>query len=213
MTFNNWKGAVSMIDSLLAILDRLLKLLAIREKRYDRLFTELWEPTFADLLIIHRNYIEMFEKARAMLSNLPATPPGKESSDAYSEKLAEVSQYLSQRRSEFEPVRRKLIALADAVAKTDLDDMSKAFVDALVAYFPTGGPRRISTAAMETLSRIEAYRRSILESSTQNAPDHKSADELIDYVHDVIRRHRQSWSIVCETYAPLRIAHAKRTIL
>jgi hypothetical protein len=202
-----------MINSFLAIIDRILKLLTIREKRFDRLFSELWEPTFADLLIVHRNYVEIFEKARAMLGSLQAGHAGKEGSETYIDKLAEISQYLSQQRIEFEPVRRKLIALIDAVEVTDLDNMSKTFVEALVAYFPTGTPRRVSTEAAEVLSVIEAYRKSILDASTQNGPDHMSVNELVFYVHDVIRRHRQAWSVVCEAYAPLRIAHAKRTIL
>jgi len=202
-----------LVDSLLAVIDRPISLFALREKRQDRLFSELWEPTFNDLLVIHRDYIEMFEKVGARLSKMVAVPSNEKGRDETSQEIAEVVEYLSHKRIEFEPVRQKLITLIDTIPKSGLDERASAYVDALVWYFPIGVPRRSSTAASEVLTQIEAHRKIIQDSAVNQELTRMSLSDLINYVHRVIQRQRHAWSIVCETYAPLTLAHAKRTIL
>lgn len=112
-----------MINTYLSIFDRIIKVVGIRGKRRSRLFSELWETTFSELLMVHRDYIEIFENLKNMLSKLEADNLDK-NSEEYSNKVDEIINYLRQRRIEFEPVREKLIALIDAASVSDLDDKS-----------------------------------------------------------------------------------------
>jgi hypothetical protein len=60
-----------MIDALISIIDRLIQLTEYRGKRRRRLFEDVIEPIFNDLLLIHRDYIEMFQTTWRMLPLLP----------------------------------------------------------------------------------------------------------------------------------------------
>src|SRR4030095_3231402 len=60
-----------MVTELIAIIDRLLKLKEYRERRFRTFFNEVLEPTFNDLLIVHRDYIEMFEETYRLLPKGP----------------------------------------------------------------------------------------------------------------------------------------------
>jgi hypothetical protein len=221
-----------MINTCISILDKLIKVVGIRGKRRNRLFSELWETTFSELLTVHRDYIEMFENLKNMLSKLEAENLDK-NSEEYSNKVDEIIDYLNQRRIEFEPVRKKLIALIDAASVSDLDDKSKIFVEALVAYFPIGTAHiRHSTASSETLTMLEIYRAGLEKSKIlyeetpywilQHRGDIKvsgstdenkllmSLSDILIYVSRIILNQRNKWSIVCEAYAPLKIAQSRR---
>jgi len=222
-----------MIDTCLSILDRLIKVVAIRGKRRNRLFSELWETTFSELLLVHRDYIEMFEKLKSMLSKLEAEHLD-EKSYIYAGKVDEIIDYLRQRRIEFEPVRRKLIALIDALKMSNLDYKSRIFVESLLDYFPIGLARvQPSTSSSEMLTLLEMHRaeleqKELIDNEKEIYWIEKSRGailygEKIDeqgfltslsdismYVNKIITAHRQKWSIVCEAYVPLKIAQSRR---
>ena len=222
-----------MINTCLSILDRLIKIIGIRGKRRNRLFSELWETTFSELLLVHRDYVEMFEKLKSMLSKLEAEHLD-EKSDIYSKKVDETIDYLRQRRIEFEPVRRKLIALIDAVKMSNLDDKSRLFVESLVDYFPIGTARfHHSSSSSEMLTLLEIHRaelekRLLIDNEEETYWINSSRGAILDggivdeqkllislpdilmYVNKIITAHRNKWSIVCETYAPLKIAQSRR---
>ena len=59
-----------MISILISILDRLIQLKEYRNRRLQELFTALLEPTFNDLLQVHRDYLEVYEKIRRGLPKI-----------------------------------------------------------------------------------------------------------------------------------------------
>jgi hypothetical protein len=56
-----------MISDIRALLDRLIQLKNYRNRRYRTLFVDLLEPAFNDLLLVHKDYIQMFEETRRLL--------------------------------------------------------------------------------------------------------------------------------------------------
>ena len=59
-----------IVSSLISILDRLIQLKEYRDRRLQELFTGLLEPTFNDLLQVHRDYLEVYEKIRRGLPKI-----------------------------------------------------------------------------------------------------------------------------------------------
>jgi hypothetical protein len=59
-----------IVSSLISILDRLIQLKDYRDRRLQELFTGLLEPTFNDLLQVHRDYLEVYEKIRRGLPKI-----------------------------------------------------------------------------------------------------------------------------------------------
>ena len=55
-----------MISDIRALLDRLIQLKNYRNRRYRTLFVDLLEPAFNDLLLVHKDYIQMFEETRRL---------------------------------------------------------------------------------------------------------------------------------------------------
>lgn len=200
-----------MINALLNILDRLIQLLTLRDRRGARLFTELWEPTFNELLQVHRDYIELFEETGLRLSELDDRMIINTHIQDGSEELEFIIDMLRKRKREFEPVRRKLIALIETLDKVEFDELSAAFVQALAWYFPVGMPRSRSTAASEMQTRMEALAAAINDQSVDKMLDQMTVRDMVNYVRQVINAHRTAWSRVCEAYAPLRLRYAQRT--
>lgn len=64
------KEASVIVSSLISILDRLIQLKEYRDRRLQELFTALLEPTFNDLLQVHRDYLEVYEKIRQGLPKI-----------------------------------------------------------------------------------------------------------------------------------------------
>lgn len=88
-----------MLNVFLSILDRLIKLKEHRDKRVQRIYDDFLEPVFNDLLIVHRDYIQMFEKVRQTLPSIEECSELEGKRKYYSAR-----DYLHEKRIEFEPV-------------------------------------------------------------------------------------------------------------
>jgi len=199
-----------MIDSILAIIDRLISLKEYRNKRLNKLFDDLFEPVFEELLVIHRDYLIMFEETSQLLpldENLNLKAPG---SREFNQRMHKAAEYLGKRRIEFEPVRDKLRALAKSMKSTDLPAEERAFVESVYLYFPS----------IDSIVRKSASRE--LQETIRYHSNEKQADNPEDYwlpnhtheiqagIENLLDELKYKWSDVCEAYVRLKIAAANR---
>lgn len=176
-----------MLEALLKIIDRLIELKRGRILGRKEIFDRVIEPTFNELVLVHGDYIKMFEDLRvytASWSGLASELTGR-AEKAKSE--------LRSRRSEFEPIRQKIRAFATGLASSQLPNEEKGFVDAVIRYFPSGEPSLPQSSATTVLGYLDQ--------------DLKPED-LDTLVSKTIQRHRNAWSDVTTAFAKLKIAVA-----
>jgi hypothetical protein len=172
-----------MVSDILALLDRLTQLKDYRNRRYRTLFVDLLEPAFNDLLLVHKDYIQMFEETRRLL---PIGLPEATSALGYLTELKRPAEFLRSRRIEFEPVRQKLRTLAKSIDREHLEPDIAAFIQALVAYFYEFLPQ-IGSASVDLLERLE---RSI-ERGLTSQEDLLNEWRSIDTIHQQLSRTAQ----------------------
>jgi hypothetical protein len=189
-----------MINTLLSLIDRLIQLSQYKRRRYRVLFNEILQPTFDELLLVHKNYIDMFTEAKGLLPREHTQDPSE-----YTLLLQRPEQHLRNRRIEFEPVRKKLVELAKSLRDKDLNPDVEVFVHAVLSYFSEwikGG----GSSATSLLDTFEASIRKGKEISPDMFNEEwRSIDETI---YNLIERHKSLWSDICETYAPLKVRAA-----
>jgi hypothetical protein len=190
-----------IVNDLLSIVDRLIQLTEYRTRQFRQVFEGLVEPAFADLLLVHGDYIRMFEETRRLL-------PSRSREGALMGQIADIkkpAEYLRQKRSEFEPVREKLRALARSMKDAELEPDVRHFINTVVDYFqqtlPSAGSVTVDLLArIEDLIQRSEASREVLDESWRLIDEHISA--LVD-------GHRQYWVAVCEAFAPLKVRSAK----
>ncbi|WP_455205687.1 hypothetical protein [Kaarinaea lacus] len=93
-----------MIDLFLEIIDRLIQLKQYRNQKLRTMFDELIDPIFNDLLLVHRDYVDLFE---GTLNILPRGVPSSDNATKYLASTEKAAEYLHNKRMKFEPVRIK----------------------------------------------------------------------------------------------------------
>jgi hypothetical protein len=145
-----------MIELLLQLIDRLIDLKKYQAERVEKTFKEILDPVFSDLLLVHGDYVRMFEDVQQQLIAIPNLD-----NDDGRKRLLEVAETLRQRRLEFEPVRQKLGAMtrelstdASKLSRTMDSKEAEAFVVSVLEYFPRaelGDQSSRSSALIEAL--------------------------------------------------------------
>jgi hypothetical protein len=125
-------------------------------------------------------------------------------SSEYISQLKKPAEYLRQKRIEFEPVRRKLLALGTSMHREDLEPDVENFINALLSYFYQWLPEP-GSASLDLLAVIED---SIEKGKTSTEELEEDWHSIDSYVSRLIERQRERWSHVCEAYAPLKVRAA-----
>lgn len=190
-----------MIELLLKLIDRLIDLEKYRAERMDKTFREILEPIFNDLMLVHSDYVRMFEEVQDKLAAIPdlTVEDGKN-------RLREIAESLRRQRLQFEPVRVKLAALTRELGgglfgqapKIDPPE-AREFVTSVIRYFPVGN----ITVGSSRSSVLVAALRGAAEITSEQVE--RYGQGLPELVTSTINDCREKWSSVCDSYARLKI--------
>ena len=199
-----------MLEDFLAIVDRLISLKEYKNRRLNKLFEDLFEPVFNELLIVHRDYLNMFEETYKILPSAEFLESSQPISKEYRQQMNKAANYLRKTRIEFEPVRVKLRALAKNMDTMELADEAHAFVQSVCNYFPSGEIPTRRSSSTELLDTIQYYSDKAHVDIPEDFWSSQYSYEIQEYIQEVINNHKDNWSNVCETYVQLKIAAANR---
>jgi hypothetical protein len=204
-----------VITEFLGIIDRLIKLKEHREKRQSKRFEKIIEPAFNDLLLIHADYIRMFEKVYELLPD----PETKAKSSKSKRKLKKAGDYLAEKRRELEPLRFKVRALFVLMASPDQKDSeNRNFVVAVAWYLGAGAqlgsPDDVPLSAALVRGGFSSLssRTGSTGTASRNALERIKDDpnSMRVYVANILTQLRENWSHISEEYGKLKLASAER---
>lgn len=189
-----------MIGTFLNLIDKVLQLLRLRDSRKDKRFNKIWQPVFEDLRKIHTDYLEILETCSNALNEIASSPEGEETR----RQVKDVISILRKARLKFEPVRRQLLAIINETQKFGFDDTEEKYLSSLTHYFPSMSNRKLSTAASETLTLLEALN----EVLTSNEYEPRFVSDSIHNtnleISGALAKMRRSWDKVCASYSVLQ---------
>ena len=183
-----------MIESVIKVVDRFSDLLKYRQERRRDLFQNLVEPLFNDLMVMHADYIKMFDDCWSQLLDNKVA-------------LQDIAASLRQRRLVYEGLRIKSRSIIGALQEYDLDDEIKKFLEAAAYHIPDGklGPVE-STPASMVLSKIYTATESLVDVPHRegNSPvgDRRRVLDLVISTCNHIRTH---WAYICEEYVRVKM--------
>ncbi len=207
-----------MVGDVLKVIDYIIEILKKSATRRRQTCIELLNPLFDDLLLVHKNYIDMFESTRKLLPGYYSTgrsipgfdgTPG-EGSEEYLLRLRTAKEDLRRRRREFEPVRIKIRALHSTLDLESLEEQERAFVESVIHYLPdteTRDVKSISHRLLHYLDSLDNGGNEEFESQVWNElePTIDTVGGMESYIREVIYDHVQKWSDVCKSYAALKV--------
>ena len=201
------------------IVDRLIELAKYREEKSRRVFDKLIEPTFNDLLVVHKDYLEMFDRVLELL------PQGDKSNTKQARlKLKAALTYLHKQRQQFQEERKKLRDLVNELKGKHSQSPNAAFVQCVADYLVwTNQPNRVGTLSTIVESKIreqlgtatdkpltgEEEGKRYLMTLTQRTDYPVESAALREYISDIISSLRQRFALASEVYA--RILVEQRT--
>jgi hypothetical protein len=185
-----------MLNDVLSIIDRLISLRKYRNERFRAKFKELCDPIFHDLLLVHTDYVKMFEGIYVKIRKAFEQEP-----------FSQVIEILRERRVELEAVREKLSMLARELST----DASKEPAEVQRFFFAVSQYLNLETSLLPACTR--STRASILlwrlESIGPDWGTELSWDEMSEWkkaIEDSLSCIREDWSRVCEAYAQLTVS-------
>ena len=153
------------------------------------------DKLFADLEAVHSDYLVMFE---AILNGVPDA--WEEGTPHFSEKVRATASALRQLRLTYEPVRVRVRAVAETFNGARLPTAERAFIEAVLAYFPTGELRG------EDLTQQVRTSGTVVLDHLYRSLDGELGLDLASLVRETLRFHRQRWPAVCLTHAALQLS-------
>ncbi|MFZ5452556.1 MAG: hypothetical protein ACOZF2_11935 [Thermodesulfobacteriota bacterium] len=198
-----------MIKALLDIIDRLMQLKNIRDKKRRNLLVQVLDPLFNDLMIVHKDYVSMFEDVLHRLPTYGSVYP-KDMRNESKARVKEAFEYLRQKRIEFEPVRTKIRATSNELGSMHFDPYIDDLVKWILLYLPEGTlVDDFNSASQELLKKLQYWK---------DSPNIDDADfdgvpfriDVYNFVKHTVDDNRIIWSRVCEAMARLKIDVAKK---
>jgi hypothetical protein len=185
-----------MLNDVLSVIDRLISLRKYRNERFRAKCRELCDPIFHDLLLVHTDYVKMFEDIQVRIR--------RSSDQKHFSKAVEI---LREQRLEFEAVREKLKAIAGTLSsKADNQpEEVNTFINVVSFYFQWGPLFINVTPSYALMDRLEIV---IKDAGPEFSSE--EMDSMRKIVEDALSGIRQSWSRVCEAYAALTVSAAER---
>lgn len=192
-----------MPHALLGVIERLLGTARVSPPQTAsgaRTFEEFVEPAFSDLEGIHKDYLNMFSD---IYESLPFE--WEASSEEGRAALAGTAHLLRRRRLEFQPVREKVRALIERLGTENIDPYNRAFVEAVIRYFPSGtvvvadgrdGAGRFTTPCTSS---------SALLAEIYEHLDGHFSNQLKSLVARTIQYHEAAWRDVCAAFAGCQV--------
>ena len=198
-------GTEAMIELLLKLIDRLIELKKYRSERLLRVFKEILEPTFDELVEVHRNYVGMFADVAAMIPP-PGTPPERRIV-----MLTDAANALRRKRLEFDPIRRKVATVATEIfggrfgkQREFMTPPVDEFVRSVLDYFPTG---YLTTASAQSRATMlyGAIRAGGSDIGVTDVAEPGNDALLSTLVEETIRDSEQRWQRVSNAFVHLKL--------
>ena len=200
-----------MFDAIFSVFDRLLKLKQYIDERSEKRFDEVFKPVFDDLMLIHLDYVKMFDRLNVSVSVLAS-----DEKEENIKTLVAAADELRTRRIELEPLRIKLRAYSKELRKRDLDQEALGFVSAVESYFDPSDilswsnfqPSGVGSVSLDVLMRLEEL---IEQGTLDRLHEHLLKDAVKAFALALYEggcERRVRWAFVCEAFARLQIAYS-----
>lgn len=160
-----------MLDLFLKLIDRLLELRHVEERREAKTFEALVQPAFAELTRIHQAYLDAFTSCLAVLARPDST-------------TAEVARDLLAEANRCEASRRRVVVLADELSTRCEHEPMRQFFQCVRRYFSRSDVR-FTTHFSETMALADSGSKPVVEDAMKATLAH-------------IRTH---WDEVCRAYS------------
>jgi hypothetical protein len=186
-----------MFEVFSTLINRLIDYARHKATRDLRLLTEIITPMMDELLVIHKDYIKMFESTKSIL---------EQDSKGNKTALQDALVYLKKRRLAGEAAREKLLSASRVLSQcSDLPQKYSGFLDLIANYFESAIPGD-TTIAMSLVTALERYIRSAeKEGQSKRHPCRHGFDDPFSALEEALRQIRGRFSKICEEHAKLKI--------
>ena len=199
---------VAVLKSLVDVTDRIITWVDYRNSKANQRFAQLLEPIFNDLLVIHNDYLVMFNK---VLSMLPAAEEETRLTPKEVDQAIEAASWLAENRLKFVTLREKMRAVANAATQVSLPKHENDFVAAMADYF----------SELSLFSGNSTPSNRLKEGLEQFVKEAKSADasqELLIHfarkirwsIERILSEQDRHWKNIRNKFAALKVAVAQR---
>jgi hypothetical protein len=197
-----------VLKSLIDVADRFRTWADYRNLKANQRFTQLLEPTFNELTVIHNDYLIMFNK---VLSMFPAAEEETRLTRKEVNQAIEAGNWLAEDRLTFVSLREKTRIVATEAAQASLPKEEDDLVAAMADYFSelslfSGN----STPSNALKGNLEGF---VKEAKSRDADQEllvRLARRIRWSIDHILSEQEKHWKNVLTRFARLKVAAAKR---
>ena len=192
------------LDIMLKVLDRIISLVRLREKRMQKRFDQIWKPTYSDLQLVHADYYTMFQEAYSLISQGAKA----DTEAAYEEALHKAIDLVKKKRVQFAPLRQKLEALdelkRDERLFDNLSDDEREFISSVIGYIRIKSlPDAVGTRSADL--QVELERMARMDQTVAENIVLTQVEERIEHLGD-------DWINVTDSFNKLQIGLIQQSL-